>query len=198
MTAMTAQPIPTISAELMLLRWAESSNGGASITFLLSDAADLEPFKAMTVGKGNKGGQRFMAVLAQLGDDERPVPVVVGQPADQPADQPAVGGAATHGEFGGHAAAAPLKGGPLSKLAGRWCADPRFQQWIRRVHGAVVVAEWGETEAAAMAPAEFARQAILLVCSIDSRAELDHDEAAEDEFHDQIRAPFAAHLAATA
>ena len=55
--------VPTVSAEVMLLRWAESSSGGCSITFLLADAADLEPFKAMTVGKGNKGGQRFMAAL---------------------------------------------------------------------------------------------------------------------------------------
>lgn len=179
----TDPTVPTLTTELMLLRWAESSNGGASITFLLSDAAELAPFKAMTVAKGGKAGQRFMAALALLGDDEQPVPVP--------------GLAAVRGQQGPgadpHQARRPL-GGPLARLAGQWCADAAFQRWIRQTHGQAMAAAWGETEAADMAPAEFARQAILLLCGIDSRAELDHDEAAEDEFHTHVRLPYADHL----
>lgn len=184
--AMTVCAVPTISAELMLLRWAESSNGGASITFLLADGADLEPFKAMTTGKGGKGGQRFMAVLAQLGDDELPMQVPV----------PAL----PQRQVGQVAEVAP-KGGPLSRLAGRWCSSETFQRWVRPVYDRRMGGDgsgWGDIGSTALEPADFARHAILVLCDIDSRRALDHDPAAAGRFHELVRLPFAAFMEAMA
>jgi hypothetical protein len=63
------------------------------------------------------------------------------------------------------AKAEQLKGGPLAKLAGMWCQSPDFQEWC-----------------GARAPDD-ARKFILHKCSIESRAELDHDPDAAKEFH---------------
>ena len=120
----TVQPIPTIATEPMLVRWAESSNGGASITFLLSDAAELAPFKAMTVAKGGRAGQRFMAALALLGDDEQPVPVPSAWVTGQSAERPAVDGVAAAGEPGGHTADARTGRRPTARVV-RWRASLR-------------------------------------------------------------------------
>ena len=57
------------------------------------------------------------------------------------------------------------KGGPLAKLAGMWCQSPDFREWC-----------------GAESP-EDARQTILDNCGINSRAELDHNRAAAEEFH---------------
>ncbi|HQC98971.1 MAG TPA: hypothetical protein PK306_25020 [Aquabacterium sp.] len=182
---MNTAGVPTIATELMLLRWAESSTGGASITFLLPAAADLEPFKAMTTAKGGKAGQRFMAALALLGDDERPVepPGATGAAA-RPARQAASSGAAP-------------KGGPLSQLAGRWCASHAFQRWVRPVYDRHLGGDgsgWGDIGPNELEPADFARHAILVLCKVDSRRELDHDPAAAERFHDLVRRPFAAFM----
>lgn len=64
---------PTFEGELMLAGWSETHNGGAKVTFWLSDAADLDVFRSMTVKKGNTAGQRFAAVLVEIGEDEQPV-----------------------------------------------------------------------------------------------------------------------------
>lgn len=183
---MNATDVPTIATELMLLRWAESSTGGASITFLLPSAADLEPFKAMTTAKGGKAGQRFMAALALLGDDEQPVmpptaPVTRATRRAEPAD---IGTATT-------------KGGPLSQLAGRWCASEVFQRWVRPVYDRHLGGDgsgWGDIDPNELEPADFARHAILVLCKVDSRRELDHDPAAAERFHDLVRRPFAAFM----
>jgi hypothetical protein len=97
-----------INIEVMLLSWAETSNGGAKIVLQLADADDLERFKLMTLAKGKRAGQRLAAVFVEIGDDERPVP---------------------HRKSGA---------GPLAQLAGRWCEDERFQGWLfERFHEAV-------------------------------------------------------------
>ena len=180
--------VPTIATELMLLRWAESSNGGASITFLLPSAADLEPFKAMTVAKGGKAGQRFMAALALLGDDELPV-----QPPTAPVMR------ATRRARPADAGAVTQKGGPLSQLAGRWCASETFQQWIRPLYDRHLGgggSGWGDIGPYGLEPSDFARHAILVLCKVDSRRELDHDAGAAERFHDLVRRPFAAFMEA--
>lgn len=87
--------------ELQLLRWSETSNGGATVTFQLADPAELEHFKDMTLAKKGQAGQRIAAMMAEVGDDEQPV--------QQPGKP---------------------KGGELARQAGIWCADPRFQQWF--------------------------------------------------------------------
>lgn len=183
---MNTADVPTIATELMLLRWSESSNGGASITFLLPAAADLEPFKAMTTAKGGKAGQRFMAALALLGDDEQPVapPTTPVMRATRRAE-PTVAGAATP------------RGGPLSQLAGRWCASDTFQRWARQVYDHHLGGNgsgWGDIGPNELEPADFARHAILVLCKVNSRRELDHDGAGAERFHELVRRPFAAFM----
>jgi hypothetical protein len=57
----------------MLLGWRETHSSGATVTFLLSDVADLDAFRLATVKKGHVAGQRYMAVLVEVGEDELPV-----------------------------------------------------------------------------------------------------------------------------
>ena len=64
---------PAYQDELMLVGWTDSHNGGAKVTFLLPNREALECFRHMTVKKGNIAGQRFAAVLVEIGDDEQPV-----------------------------------------------------------------------------------------------------------------------------
>lgn len=62
--------IPTYSGEIMLASWKETHTGGAVVSFFLPDPADLDVFRGMTVRKGGTAGQRFMAVLVEVQDDE--------------------------------------------------------------------------------------------------------------------------------
>ena len=66
------------------------------------------------------------------------------------------------------------KGGDLARLAGMLCANPKFREW----------ADVGDAETAA--------SFIRIECGIGSRAELDHNEAAAQAFHRNIRLPFLA------
>ena len=70
------------------------------------------------------------------------------------------------------------KGGALAKLAGMWCADPRFWEWLNSDGERHI---GSETEAA-----EYVRT----ICGVQSRADIDHNPQAEKIFHNQIRLPF--------
>lgn len=59
--------------EFMLAGWSETHNGGAKVTFWLTDPEQLSAFKEMTSAKGKQAGQRLAAVLVEIGDDEEPV-----------------------------------------------------------------------------------------------------------------------------
>jgi len=89
--------------EVMLAGWSQTHNGGAKVTFWLSDEDDLDAFKAMTVAKGKTAGQRLALVAVEIGDDEQPV---IQQPE------------------------AP-KGGELAKLAGMFCQSVHFWEFCR-------------------------------------------------------------------
>lgn len=69
--------VETINVELQLLDWSNSARGGPKVVFALPDEEALEQFKAMTLptgrGKERICGQRLMAALVQIGDDEQPV-----------------------------------------------------------------------------------------------------------------------------
>lgn len=70
------------------------------------------------------------------------------------------------------------KGGPLSKLAGMWCNDPEFWQWL-------------ETDPLnACHSASGAASCVRDICEIESRADLDHDAQAAERFNSLIRGPF--------
>lgn len=95
---------PTFSGEAMLAGWSESHNGGAKITFWLSDPSDLDAFRGMTIAKGKTAGQRLAMVLVEIAEDET---VKESAPA---IEKP--------------------KGGELAKLAGILCSDPKFCEWL--------------------------------------------------------------------
>lgn len=61
---------PTFSGEVQLAGWRETHKSGAVVSFFLSDPADLEKFRGLTVAKGKTAGQRFACVLVEIGDDE--------------------------------------------------------------------------------------------------------------------------------
>lgn len=70
------------------------------------------------------------------------------------------------------------KGGALAKLAGMWCNDPEFMDWMEA------------------ADSYGAAENIRVICEIDTRAELDHDPVAAEKFHRLIRGPYQKHLIA--
>ena len=147
----------TLKFDAMLLRWSETSNGGATIVLQLVDADELEPFKAMTMVKGKMAGQ-ILEITAELSDEGQPSP--------------------------------PGKGGPLSKLAARWCRDPEFQKWINQALAPpfAVGLDMNLTED------EIATSLMRSVCGVKSRAELDHDDLAAARFEAHIRRPYMDHL----
>lgn len=98
--------VPTFHGELQLAGWSESHNGGCKVTFWLQSSEDLDAFRALTVRKGNTAGQRFMAALVEVGDDEQPI-------------QP-------NAAMGNNTA----KGGALARLAAQLGADPEFRRFI--------------------------------------------------------------------
>jgi hypothetical protein len=81
------------------------------------------------------------------------------------------------------------KGGPLARLAGQWCNDVQFQNWIAiEYHN--FLGDVGPDDFATRA--EFARHCILVMCVVDSRAELDHSQLARDKFERYIRQKYMA------
>lgn len=66
----------------------------------------------------------------------------------------------------------------LVQLAGTLCADPQFQAWIG-ASGQDVAAEY-----------------IRATCDVQSRSELATNPEAARKFHERIRRPYLAHLAA--
>ncbi len=86
--------VPTaFEGEVRLRRWSESSTQGVQVTFALAESTELDRFKGLE-------GKRFMAVLVQIGDDERPV-----EPEKR----------IDHSWY---------------RQASIWCQDKEFQGWI--------------------------------------------------------------------
>lgn len=86
------------------------------------------------------------------------------------------------------------KSGPLLVLACQFCKEPNFYAWVRPVYdrrmdgdgsgfGDVTPDELGGIEA-------YCRHCILAMCFVESRKDLDHDSAAAEVFHREIRIPF--------
>lgn len=92
--------------ELQLLRWSDTSTGGATVTFQLADVADLVGFKDLTLAKKGMAGQRIAAIMVQVDDDvEQTAPV-----------------------------AAKVKPGDLCIVACNFCKDPEFIRWAGAIH----------------------------------------------------------------
>jgi hypothetical protein len=68
----------------------------------------------------------------------------------------------------------------LTRLAGIWCNDPEFREWVAL----------GRPNA--ITPAEAANW-IRVVCQVESRRELDTDPEAAARFNEHVRGPFMEH-----
>lgn len=79
------------------------------------------------------------------------------------------------------------KGGALSQVAARMCLIPEFQEWIVERFP-----EQAEHTLVGALPEDRAASIIRGVCSVRSRAELDHDSSAAATFHAAIRKPWSA------
>lgn len=88
------------------------------------------------------------------------------------------------------------KGGQLAKLAGMWCQDENFYNFILPIYDKYLGGDGsgcGDVDWPIVAT-EFSRHAILVLCDIESRAELDHNPEAAAKFHKLIREPFSEYL----
>ena len=78
------------------------------------------------------------------------------------------------------------KGGQLAQWVAMRCGEAAFQRWLQDTFPAQWQDAHGDT------PAKWAASTVRAVCCIESRAELDNDEAAAKRFHAVIRRPFEA------
>ena len=78
------------------------------------------------------------------------------------------------------------KGGQLAQWVAMRCGEAAFQRWLQDAFPQQWQAAHGDT------PAKWAASTVRAVCGIESRAELDNDEAAAKRFHAVIRRPFEA------
>jgi hypothetical protein len=69
------------------------------------------------------------------------------------------------------------KGGPLAKLAGIWCNEPQFWEWL-------------DTQSWAVDSEEGAAHAIREICKVSTRAELDNYAEPAQRFQKYIRGPY--------
>ena len=158
--------VQTIQVETMLLNWSETPNGGAKLVLQLASPDDLEPFKAMTLKKGNRAGQRLVAVFVEVDENEQPVPQEVKD------DGKAVAHRLATSKF-------PLG---LCGLAVRWCDDENFEWWMRSQFAGRDYENWAATDTS--------KDMLLRVCGIKSRKELDTNDAAALVFLTEIKNPY--------
>lgn len=89
--------------DAQLLRWAETSNGGFTVTLIFGDEDEARQyFRDKTLRKGKQAGQLFAVEFTELDD------------------------------FGNEPAAKPrrFEGGPIARLLiTEWCKSPLFWEW---------------------------------------------------------------------
>ena len=68
------------AGEAQLARWAETSSGGATVTFWLPDGDALENFKLLTERKGKQAGQILAMVVKLVDESDLPEPERAPEP----------------------------------------------------------------------------------------------------------------------
>lgn len=155
---------PTFSGEVQFAGFADGSRGGPRVTLRLSDRSELERFIGCE-------GKRYMAVLVEIGDDEKPV-----QPHAQKA-------------------AAPTRERmhPLCEWAVMSCKDETFKRWAferaQQLFGPAGIADYSKKYGANFGEG-LARGVVLHLCQVESRKELDVDHDAGRRLHTTVRQPF--------
>ena len=172
------EPTPTFAGEVQLRRWSESNTQGVQVTFALADSSDLEKFRGLD-------GKRFMAVLVQIGDDEQPVDT------RNSGDVPKPGKSRNDRE--------PL--GDLCWRAVQWCKEPEFYEFIAPIYDRALGGQGFGTGDICVGRdvatrEDFCRHAVLVLCEIQTRKELDTNPEAARKFNQLIRGPYQKHLIA--
>ncbi len=147
---------PLYQGEVWFKRYSDSSTQGSQIVLTLPDRDELQPF----VGKE---GKRFMCVLVEVGDDERPIsaqPRGVIEPK-VPANRPEMGEVCRWLVFQGK--------------------DYKFQSFVLERAG---MDDEDVTE-------DNAAKAVRAICGVQSRSDIDLDVEALERFHTKIRKPWA-------
>lgn len=153
--------------EAQLLRWAVTSNGGATVTLQLANEEDLEPFRLMTLKSGKQAGQRLMVAASMITDDEKEQAMPKPEPKPEQQKEPA---------------AKPHFPAGLTGLAIKWCKMPEFREWL--------AGEVGEPYEAAACDESWAKSVMCDTCGIKSRKELDTSADAAAAFRSAIMEPF--------
>lgn len=83
------------------------------------------------------------------------------------------------------------KGGVAAKWLGMRCAEPAFRDWLTQTFPAQADVALGRNET------ERTASVIRAVCGIESRAEIDNDDRANQAFQTLIREPWIAHQGIT-
>lgn len=83
-----------------------------------------------------------------------------------------------------------LKGGELSRLAGIWCLDERFQNWLQTFY----MIAWTDAGAHEELDEERAAHVVRWLCGVTSRADLDHNTEAKALFDELFRIPYSQYL----
>ncbi len=159
---------PTFQGEVQFRRYSDTSTQGQQVVFAVADREALESF----VGKE---GKRFMAVLVEIGDDEQPVSPNPEKPRK---DREMLG--------------------DLCYRAVQWCNEPEFFEWIRPVYDKAMGGDGsgtGDIEIGGHLTAQslFCKHAILVLCDVNSRKELDTPNGAW-MFKKEIVEPYAEFL----
>lgn len=147
---------PTFQGEMQLMNWGESSQSGAWVKFWI-ESESLESFRDLKTKSGKIAGHRMMAVLVEINDQEEPM-----QREPEPL-----------------AAQEKPMGGDLARMAGVFCNDPVFWEFLMFAYPGKFITN--EADAAC---------AIRTLCCVKSRAELDHSISSSLIFHNEIRKPF--------
>lgn len=153
--------------DLKFLRWTVSSANGAVVTFEMDDYDEWRRMRdAPALDAGYEDHQMIKVELMLIELDQEGKPINVEQRAK-------LERLALKRKW--------PKGGPQSKRAARLCHDKEFQEYVRQKHNM----GGGELPG----PAELGNW-MRGLCDLDSRAQLDHDEAALQRFEDRIMKPF--------
>jgi hypothetical protein len=149
--------------DLKFLRWTVSSANGAVVTFEMEDPVEWRKMRdAPAIDAGYEDHELTKTELMLLELDQEGKPINVEQRAKL--EQLAL-------------KRKWPKGGPQSKRAARLCRDKDFLLYV------------GERSGREVDPAD-AADWMRGVADIDTRAQLDHDEAALQRFEDRVMRPF--------
>lgn len=153
--------------EVMLAGGGNPLGQGMWVRFWLDEEADSHPFSGCAGRQRNEPGDLFMAAFVELDSDDEPIN------QEKRARIEKANGA--------------KKGGPLCKWAATKGHDNLFLQWlseaIKMPDKKYRPVSWWEQD-------DRVARWIRWVCDVESRADLDNNAQAAENFHDRIRRPY--------